>query len=322
MSMFIFVFDGIMAANRAFQVKVHDMDTLQSSVQQRKPERIRIFGMERFSTILKNTVIFLTPVLAIWPAFVLIEKISGGYIVGNVAIPFIFWGIIYGFLYSENAHHISHRKNMLFWIMYVFTIPFVATAFFMLLQRRDRVLNWSLFFITAAAGLGSFAIEIVQRSYEYAVQNGLKEYGFCRKKNMVIKIVMLCQCLIAGMLVLSALPVFPATNFSNSYQTIVIVFAITAVPFALCGRYLTDVSSISLIVDPFSSSRLALTLLPFSLQADIDIIPSKLDSDERKWDLWPLDPVTLEMFGRFMFTIAFLGDVWSMELDDNTPLYL
>ena len=58
------------------------------------------------------------------------------------------------------------------------------------------------------------------------------------------------------------------------------------------------------------------------MQADIDIIPSKLEGDERKWDLWPLDPVTLETFGRFVFTVAFLSDVWSMATSDDMPLYL
>lgn len=51
-------------------------------------------------------------------------------------------------------------------------------------------------------------------------------------------------------------------------------------------------------------------------------MPSKLESEEKKWDLWPLDPITLEMFGRFVFTLAFLGDLWSLGLEDNVPLYL
>lgn len=64
-------------------------------------------------------------------------------------------------------------------------------------------------------------------------------------------------------------------------------------------------------------------LLSFCLlQGDIDIVPSKLESEEKKWDLWPLDPITLEMFGRFVFTLAFLGDLWSLGLEDNVPLYL
>ena len=63
-------------------------------------------------------------------------------------------------------------------------------------------------------------------------------------------------------------------------------------------------------------------LIVLLLQSDINIQPNKLESVDRKWDLWPLDPVTLEMFGRFMFTIAFLCDLWSMNTPDDVLLHL
>lgn len=245
MSMFIFVFDGMHAANRA---SGKDGSTQLEAPGPRMPGRVLILNTDHFSRMSTLSVIVGTLFLVIWAPASLITTIPHFYVAGIIGIPVVFWGVLYFFLYMDEKHHIYQRKYMMFWVMYAVTMPFVATAFFMLLQRRDVILNWSLCFIALAVGMCSVAIEIVQRSYEYAVQNGLMVCGFCRKKNMVIKIIMLCQCLMVGLMVLSALPVYPATTFSNSYQTILIVSVIISVPLALCARYLTDVSICSLVV--------------------------------------------------------------------------
>lgn len=202
---------------------------------------VRIMGVSEFSKWTRVGVMIGTAVGVGWPFIPLFLQLQNLYSVGLFLLFIFFMTIACFFVNWDAKYQITQRKYMLFWIFYSMAMPFVANAFFMLLQRRDIILNWSLFVLVAAFGLCSFSIEIVQSTYEYMIKQGVPEYGFCRKKNMSIKTIMLCQCLMAGLLVLSSLPVFPATTFSNSYQTIVTVFALVAVPLALCGRYLRDV---------------------------------------------------------------------------------
>ena len=37
---------------------------------------------------------------------------------------------------------------------------------------------------------------------------------------------------------------------------------------------------------------------------------AKMNVGPRMWDMYPMDPVTLEMIARFMFTLAVMGDLW------------
>lgn len=56
----------------------------------------------------------------------------------------------------------------------------------------------------------------------------------------------------------------------------------------------------------------ALQLDPASLR-----LPSaKLNAAPRMWDMYPMDPVTLEMIARFMFTLAVLSDLWGAASTD------
>ncbi len=56
----------------------------------------------------------------------------------------------------------------MFWIGYMLSVPLVAQCMDMLLQRRDWLLNWAMFFIVVVLALCSLGVEMIQTSFEYA----------------------------------------------------------------------------------------------------------------------------------------------------------
>lgn len=219
---------------------------------------VTIMGYESFSGMSQVVMIFLSTVLIGWCLFVPFSFVNATYGCGTFFIPTVFMGYVLYHVMSEQSRIKKNnpypaRKRIVFWTAYTISVPFIAQCMDMLVQRRDWLLNWTIFFSIVVVGLCSIAIEMVQSAYEYAAVNNsnntdAKPYNavalrtFCRRKNIVIRLIILCTGLIVLASCLATFPVFPATPFSNAYMTLILVAFLLTLPLVSSARHLVEVS--------------------------------------------------------------------------------
>jgi hypothetical protein len=147
-----------------------------------------------------------------------------------------------GAVKQNNKTEWAMRKNIMFWIHCVFATPFLTTCINMVLQRRDLTYNACTIIISFCLGICALGIEYIQDAL-----TPMKECALCpdivRKKNLMIKIVLISVAVILVLLVSPNSPVFPASSFSNLYYLVLIVPVISAIPIFTMTRYLQKVFS-------------------------------------------------------------------------------
>jgi hypothetical protein len=137
-----------------------------------------------------------------------------------------------------------------------------------------------------------------------------------RGKNMVIKIVMVMTAIVVAMLYVATIPAFQPTVFSNASYAVLVCSALLALPLISPARHLTHVSFFSASPVSFSSyDHNMADFLVFSFtQLDVSDFQKSPSGavHSRVWDMFPMDPMTLEMISRFIFTFAVLCDLWAV----------
>ena len=229
-----------------------------------------------------------------------------------------------------DVHPHPIRRSIGFWSSYGTAVPLVATAMNMLLQRRDWMLNISVILSVWAVCMCPLALEMVHHFYAYveartdvsalgASQQQEAVYQCAilhRGKNMVIKIVMVMTAIVVAMLYVATIPAFQPTVFSNASYAVLVCSALLALPLISPARHLTHVSFFSVSLVSFSSyDHNIADFLVFSFtQLDVSDFQKSPSGavHSRVWDMFPMDPMTLEMISRFIFTFAVLCDLWAV----------
>jgi hypothetical protein len=244
-SFFIFLFDGVLRMD----------DT--------KDDMATILGYKEFTQTTNMVIGLVVAILIGWNLFIPFTFITPLYAVGILAMSIFF--AVYSMYHVKREwddiqvkNSYLPRKRHIFWIAYALTVPFVAISMDMLLQRRDWILNWTVFFSVLVVGLCSLGIEMLQSSFEHTVMNRNKRVQgasdvqrtknsqdmgiLCRRKNTVIRIIMVCTGIIVLTACVATFATFPSTPFSNSYMAVILVAFVLTLPLISSGRHLTEVS--------------------------------------------------------------------------------
>lgn len=170
--------------------------------------------------------------------------VNATYASGLTFIPFVFFLFCSYHVYYENDQQVRYpaRKRLVFWIQYILVLPFVVHCMHMLLQRRDVTLNWIVFWASVVVGMCSLGNELLQTYSEYLGPDD-DNAKFGAKKNMMIRIVMMCIVLLVLQAFLGTFPVFPWVPFSNMYSAMGVAAVIIILPLISTARYLTASSS-------------------------------------------------------------------------------
>lgn len=201
---------------------------------------------------------------------------------------------------QNNAYPV--RKNIVYWISFALTVPLVCNSIYMLLQRRDALLNWVTLFSIVAAALCALGIEFMQAAFSYAFAGYDRRYQkyssglgsnseaiflYSHRKNTMIMVVMGSILVIVVLLTAATFPWFPSSSFSNTYISVPVVGALLGIPpLIFPGRYLTKMD-------------VTVPLTRFSVR-----------------DLWSQGLISVEMLARFVFTTGILSDVWGIMMHD------
>jgi hypothetical protein len=76
------------------------------------------------------------------------------------------------------------------------------------------------------------------------IYQGRKLQDFCDSKNMVIRVILISTGLLILTACVATFPSFPATPFSNSYTTVIVVAFVLTLPLISLGRHLTEVGCV------------------------------------------------------------------------------
>ncbi len=318
-SFFIFLFDGVLRMN----------DTKDGS-------GATMLGYHEFTQTTIMVIGLVVALLIGWNLFIPFTFITPLYAVGILAMSIFF--AVYSMYHVKREwddikvdNSYLPRKRHIFWIAYALTVPFVAISMDMLLQRRDWILNWTVFFSVLVVGLCSLGIEMLQSSFEHTVMKNKKTIQItsggdlfknsqdmdllCRRKNMVIRIIMVCTGVIALTACVATFPAFPATPFSNSYMAVILVAFVLTLPLISSGRHLTEVSV-------FCSSNKCTQRLKSLTGIEQAQHKSTESGSVSFWDMWSIELGSMEIAARCIFTLAVLCDIWSIKMVDNMNIGL
>jgi hypothetical protein len=264
-SLFMFFFEGVLRLQKPesggeAKPGPNKQESQSQTVEGANNLPVSIMGFTKLKDSTTISILIVASLLILWNLFFTIFFVAAAYAAAIIIVPVIYLCYcLYHLLLEKQGiadkNPYPARKRLIFWIGFTISIPFVAQCINMLLQRRDWILNWTMFSSIAVIGLCSLGIEMVQTSFEYSAlhrktnktSGGGDEYNevklktFCSRKNMVIRVIMLCT----GLLVLTAcaanFPSFPSTPFSNVYSILVIVTFILTLPLISSGRHLSMV---------------------------------------------------------------------------------
>lgn len=219
-----------------------------------------------------------------------------------------------------NDNSFPFRKSIMFWFGYTIVLPLVVSALYVVMGRRDMILMWISIMSCVAAGVCALGIEFMQTSYAYAafgiaydgispmssgkrmqtvdsMSDDFDVHVYSRRKNMMLKCVLICIVAIVSLNVLTSLPIFPSGVFSNTYYVVLAVAALLIIPFFLSLRYM--------MLAPATDSA------------------GKVNKDMKlawmrggTWDWWPMDAVTVEFVARLVLTLAVASDLWGIGIYD------
>jgi hypothetical protein len=175
------------------------------------------------------------------------------YASGLTLIPFVFFVFCSYHMYYEADSYRKYptRKRLVFWTQYILVLPFVVHCMHMLLQRRDVNLNWIVFWASVVVGMCSLGNELLQTYSEYADAGNEEIVKFRAKKNMIIRVVMMCIVILVLQAFLGTFPTFPWVPFSNMYSAMGVAAVIMVLPLISTGRYMGALSQVRL---PFTCS--------------------------------------------------------------------
>ena len=226
-----------------------------------------------------------------------------------------------------DVHPHPIRRSMGFWSSYTAAVPVVATAMNMLLQRRDWMLNIAVILSVWGVGMCPLALEMVHHFYAYVEartdvsaldasqqQDAIYQCAILhRGKNMVIKIVMVMTAIVVAMLYVATIPAFQPTVFSNASYAVLVCSALLALPLISPARHLTHVSFLAALLRVDFSPAICVSDF-FLAQLDVSDFQKSPSGavHSRVWDMFPMDPMTLEIISRFIFTFAVLCDLWAV----------
>jgi hypothetical protein len=259
-SLFVFLFDGVL--------RMGSGDDGAGTVS--------IMGYSSFGPMNRLLLVGVFVLLIGWNMFIPFAFVSPAYGIALLLMSLTFL-VFSMYLVNEEMKDTSAvnsypvRKRIVFWVGFAMTVPLVAISMDMLLQRRDWLLNWTVFFSVVVVGLCSLGIEMVQTSFEYAsmhavnsrrsmdpttledkkriitqtdIYQGRKLQDFCDSKNMVIRVILISTGLLILTACVATFPSFPATPFSNSYTTVIVVAFVLTLPLISLGRHLTEVGCV------------------------------------------------------------------------------
>lgn len=211
------------------------------------------------------------------------------------------------------------RKRLVFWVGYTLAVPFVAQCMNMLLQRRDYLMNCTVFVVVAVLGVCSIAIEMVQTIYEHACSdktiNAKKQRElqiFYIKKNQMIRVIMFCTGVLVIGVFFCTFPVFPSTPFSNAYTTVALVAFILALPLISSSRHVVEVGSLQT-----NAFFLMMDLTLAKNECVQHVGKDRLHVPSPYWDTWSTELGKVELAARCIFTLAVVCDVWSLRMVDS-----
>lgn len=138
------------------------------------------------------------------------------------------------------------QRDVFVWTAFALVAPHVANTMFMLLQRRDWILNGAVFMSVFAACICPIAIEYMQDFFSGIVIAGSDDFQKAfiqhKRKNRMMKIMLIVILSVVLLLTCSTLPVFPASSFSNMFYTVLIVSACLSLCFVSLFRHIVHVS--------------------------------------------------------------------------------
>ena len=176
----------------------------------------------------------------------------------------------------------STMRAVVIWMGFCAVAPVVANTMNMLVQRRDSMHNSATFYCVLATGLLAISMDLLQGSFEDDLCDECDEKEFHnrsvlnRRKNTLVKIMLLVVIVVILMLFGASIGVFMSSSFSNMSYTVLVASALLMLCFVSCFRHLE---------------------LP-QWQFTHNGMWAAFFNSSGKWDLYPVDPLTLEMVAR------------------------
>ncbi len=142
---------------------------------------------------------------------------------------------------EKNTGTYPMRKNIVFWIFFIIVAPFIVTSINMVLQRRDVTYNACSIIVAFCVGICALGMEYIQDGLTPLKESPMNP-SMVKKKNFMIKTILICVAIMIALLISPNSPIFPASSFSNLYYLVIIVPVILVLPIFTMTRYLQQVS--------------------------------------------------------------------------------